>query len=52
MPDIELAEDSEKCYSAKVGQSDIVWKSSDTIHYQGQSYTGDEFYEMVASKKL
>ena len=52
MPDIELAEENDRCYTAKVGQSDIFWKSSDTINYQGQSYTGDVFYEMVTSKKL
>ena len=52
MPDIELAQENEKCYSAKGGSSDIFWKSSDTINYQGKSYTGDEFYEMVTGKKL
>ena len=52
MPDIELAKESERCFTAKVGQSSIFWKSSDTINYQGQSYTGDAFYEMVTSKKL
>ena len=52
MPDIELALDNDKCYSAKVGSSDIMWKSSDTIKYEGNTYTGDEFYAMVTSQKL
>lgn len=52
MPDIELAEETDRCYSAKVGLSDIIWKSSDTINYQGQQYSGDEFYEMVTNKEL
>lgn len=52
MPDIEVASENEKCYTAKVGSSDICWKSSDTINYQGTTYTGDAFYEMVANSKL
>ena len=53
MPDIELADDDdEKCYSAKVGSSNICWKSSDTIHFNGQTYSGDKFYELVTNQKL
>lgn len=52
MPDIELAQENEKCYSAKVGTSDIMWKASDTINYQGKQYTGEEFYELVTNQKL
>ena len=52
MPDIELALDNDKCYSAKVGSSDIIWKSSDIIKFEGNTYTGDEFYAMVTSQKL
>ena len=50
MPDIELAQENEKCYSAKVGSSDICWKASDIINYQGKKYSGEEFYAMVTSK--
>jgi DNAP len=52
MPDIELAQETEKCYSAKVGSSDICWKASDIINYQGKKYSGEEFYAMVTSKGI
>lgn len=52
MPGIELAQENERCYSAKVGLSDICWKSSDTIHFNGQIYSGDAFYEMVTNQRL
>lgn len=52
MLDIELAQENEKCYSAKVGASEIMWKASDTINYQGKQYTGEDFYELVTNQKL
>ncbi|MFC0819749.1 DNA polymerase [Moraxella marmotae] len=52
MSDIELADITDTCYHAKVGLSEIFWKSSDTINYQGKQYNGDDFYAMVAHQKL
>lgn len=45
MPDIEQAQENELCF--KIGKHYI--KATDTIHYQGSTYTGEEFYELVTS---
>lgn len=50
MPDIELAQDNEKCYKANVGGTDFWFKESDTILFKDKKYSGVEFYEMVTSK--
>lgn len=52
MPDIEFADENEKCYTAKVGSSEICWKSSDTICFKNQQYSGDVFYDLVTNSKL
>lgn len=49
MPDISLATNDEICYKANVGDSVIYFKNTDTIHYQGNTYTGAKFYELVNS---
>lgn len=45
MPDIEQAQENELCF--KIG--DLYIKATDTIHYQGNTYTGEEFYELATS---
>ena len=52
MPDIRQATNDEICYEAKVGDSMIYFKNTDTIHYQGTTYTGAGFYELVSSQGL
>lgn len=52
MPDIQLAEENEICYKAKLNGEQIVWKASDLINFQGQEYTGEQFYEMVTNKRI
>lgn len=49
MPDIELAEENEPCYTAKIKDETITWKASDKIVYNNVTYTGDEFYELVVN---
>ena len=52
MPDIEQAASHEKCFTANIGDDILYFKSSDTIKYENQTYTGEQFYELVSSKKL
>lgn len=52
MPDIVLAEDSDVCYKANVGGTDIWFKASDTLEYKNVQYTGKEFFDLVTSQKL
>jgi DNA polymerase-1 len=52
MPDIQLAAPEEKCYSAKVGGTEIRFRASDTIEHNGKTFTGREFYEAFTNKKL
>lgn len=49
MPDIETAPTDAICYNALVG-GDVIWfHSKEQIHYLGQSMTGQELYEHLAS---
>jgi DNA polymerase-1 len=49
MPDIETAPKDAICYNALVG-GDVIWfHSKEQIHYLGQSMTGQELYEHLAS---
>ena len=34
------------------GDDILYFKSSDTIKYENQTYTGEQFYELVSNKKL
>ena len=52
MPEIELAEENELCYTVQVGTKEILLKASDTIKYQEKEYSGLEFYELVTNKGL
>ncbi len=52
MPDIVLAQDSDVCYKANVGGTDIWFKASDTLEYKNAQYTGKQFFDLVASQKL
>ena len=52
MPDIELANEKENCYICTVKGKEICFKDTDVIDFQGKKYSGREFYEMVANKKL
>ena len=52
MPDIELANEKENCYICTVKGKEICFKDTDVIDFQGKKYSGKEFYEMVANKKL
>lgn len=52
MPDIELADEKENCYICTVKGKEICFKDTDVIDFQGKKYSGKEFYEMVANKKL
>jgi len=52
MPDIQLASPEERCYIAKVGGTDIHFRASDTLEYEGKTYTGEEFYEAFIHKRL
>ena len=47
MPKIRQAEDTERCFSVKVGDTDLYFKGDDVIDYQGTKYTGIEFYEKI-----
>lgn len=49
MPDVELAEESNICYSVKIKGNTFVFKDTDTVEYQNQQMTGKQFYEMVTS---
>lgn len=42
MPDIDQADESDTCY--QIGNQ--VFKATDTIEYQGQTFTGEQFYKM------
>lgn len=52
LQDIELAPPESTCYTANIGTSTLYFKSSDIITYQGKSYSGDQFYEMVTNKRI
>ncbi len=52
IPDIELAEKEDICYKAKVGSTYVYFKSSDTIEFNQQIYTGKNFYDLVSNKEL
>lgn len=52
MPDIELAAEGERCYTANVGGTEILFKGSDKISHEGKIYSGDEFYEICANRRL
>lgn len=51
MPAINLAEDNEICYKAKVGNNIIFFKKTDVIIYKGKRYTGQELYIKISSQK-
>lgn len=50
MPDIRNIPENanQRCFTAKIGGSDIRFLSDDTITYNGNRYTGIEFYEKYA----
>ena len=52
MSDIELANEEENCYICTIKGKEICFKDTDVINFQGKKYSGKEFYEMVANKKL
>lgn len=52
MPDIEMAKDSEECYTAKVGGTDIWFHENEQIEYLGKTYTGKQLYELLTNQGL
>lgn len=51
-PDIKQVDPNVKCYSAKVGDTDICFTEDDDINYLGSIYKGKDFYELFTSGKL
>lgn len=49
MGSIRQAEETDKCYTAKVGTTNIRFLASDTIDYLGTKYSGDELYELLTN---
>ena len=49
MPAINLAEDNEICYKAKIGNNIVFFKDTDVIIYKGKHYTGQELYNKISS---
>lgn len=52
MPDISLAQDTEKCYKAKVGSTYIYFHANEQIEYLGKTYTGEELYALLTNKRV
>lgn len=52
MPDISMAESNEKCYTAKVGNTNIYFHENEEIIYQGKHFTGKKLYEFLTNQRV
>jgi len=49
MPSICQTTDNTRCFKVTVQGKSMTFTEHDTIHYQGKTYTGADFYALYAN---